>query len=136
MIRCLALVLALAACSSATSTIAYPDNSQLPPESFIDIGKAITSLHAGDAARIDIRKDTRGHVLLRWSQIVTPTIAQNDVSPGRMVYEITATYTHPFRTGPNRYRSGQRTTVVDAQTGRWICILARGNLATGAMRPL
>jgi len=136
MIRRFALLLALAACSPATSSVAYPDNSQLPPESFIDVGKAMTSLHARDAARIVVRTDTRGHVLLRWSQIVTPTIAQNDVAPGRMVYEITATYTHPFRTGPNRYQSGQRTTVVDAQTGRWICIIARGNLAKGAMRPL
>lgn len=108
MIRRFAALALLAACAQAGPTYTYPDNSDLPVSSFIDVGKAVVSLHPRSASQVEIRKDARGAMLLRWSQVVTPTIALSTVAPGRMVYEITETYTHPFTVGPDRYRWGRR----------------------------
>jgi len=126
-VRRFVLLFALVACS-AGPTYQYPDNASLPRAAFIDVGRAIVSLPVRSAARIDLRKDAHGDPLLRWSQVVTPEIALKSIAPGRMVYEITATYTHPFTLGGSRYRSGSQMTVVDAETGKWLITIARGTL--------
>jgi hypothetical protein len=124
----------LTACSNPSGpAYQYPDNSALAHSEFIDVGKAVRSLHIKDATSIVIRNASGGGPLLQWSQVVTPQIALRTVAPGRMVYEITATHTHPFTVGPNRYRSGAQTTIVDAQTGTWLITTARGTLAGRTM---
>ncbi len=125
----------LAACTqSATTAYQYPDNSAQPRSAFIDVGKAVQSLHIKDASGIVIRKAPGGDPLLRWSAVVTPQIALRSVAPGRMVYDITALHARPFIVGPTHYRAGQQTTIVDAQTGAWLITTARGTLASRTMR--
>jgi len=127
-------LLLLVSCGRSGPDYQYPDNASLPRDAFIDVGRAIVSLPIRSAARVDLRRNAYGDPLLRWSQVVTPQIALRSVAPGRMVYEITTTYTHPFTIGGNRYRSGTQTTVIDAQTGTRLITLARGTLAGRTMR--
>lgn len=128
-------LLALVGCThAATSAYQYPDNSALARSAFINVGKAVQSLHIKDATSVVIRKAPGGNPLLRWSQVVTPQIALRTVAPGRMVYAITAVHTRPFTVGPDRYRSGVQTTIVDAQTGTWLITTARGTRASRTMR--
>ncbi len=125
----------LAACSQQSGpAFQYPDNSAQPRSTFIDVGKAVQSLQIADATQIVIHKAPGGDPLVRWSQVVTPEIALKTVAPGRMVYEIIAVHTRPFAVGPTHYRSGQQTTIVDAQTGTWLITTARGTLASRTMR--
>ncbi len=131
MTRALPLLLLLAACTA--SAYQYPDNSAQPRSAFIDVGKAVQSLHIKDASGIVIRKAPGGDPLLRWSAVVTPQIALRTVAPGRMVYDITALHTRPFIVGPTHYRAGAQTTIVDAQTGAWLITTARGMLASRTM---
>ncbi|MGB6986516.1 MAG: hypothetical protein WBD74_11135 [Candidatus Aquilonibacter sp.] len=131
----LALVALLAACSQpAGPAYRYPDNSTLARSAFVAVSKAVESLQITEATRVVIRKAPGGDPLVRWSQVVTPEIALATVAPGRMVYEVTAVHARPFTVGPTHYRSGQQTTIVDAQTGTWLITTARGTLASRTMR--
>jgi hypothetical protein len=134
MIRALFLLLLAACTQSVSSAYQYPDNSALARSEFVDVGKAVQALHITDATQVVIRKAPSGAPLVRWSQVVTPEIALKTVAPGRMVYEIIAVHTRPFALGPTHYRSGQQTTIVDAQTGTWLITTARGTLASRTMR--
>lgn len=122
---------------NGNSPVTLPNNASADKANFIQPQAVASSLQIGSPSNVTVKAQPNGQALMPWSQVKTKNIWAKFIDPNRQVYEVVATYNSPFTVHGNLYSSGQRTIVIDAQTGRAIYGITTGHLVSGSMiRPL
>lgn len=100
----------------------FPANSDAAASGkILSMRDALASVHLDQAGAQKRGLVVQGVHLVRWGDILRRSYSQgislSQVSPGRLVYEIVATFSHPFAYKGNTWSSGTRTVIIDAATG-------------------
>ena len=93
----------------------YPDNSRRPASSFLRPAAVIHLLKLGTTSATQPYR-VRSTLLMPYGRSRSAS-ANLQVSPLRMIYEVTTTFSTPVSVGGNAWQSGERVFLVDAQTG-------------------
>lgn len=111
----------------------FPDNSKTDRSQLLTPEQAASKLHTGRAASVMVRGAQGTQTTMLWSQVNTGNFSPTYISSNRLVYQVVTTYTTPFTVHGNTYSSGQRTIIVDAQTGQALYGTTTGTLTSRSM---